>query len=127
MRSAVLIAVMILLCACRPLSSEEQVKRKYDRYHSELVAYCQTERHRISSYLGGYGGIPSYQAIVALGPPAVPYMRRSIRNKEGDAYILADAIVEIKKWNRDDFTDVKGMGAAAEPDRVLARLDTSMI
>ncbi len=79
----------------------------------------------MSSYLGGYGGIPSYQAIVALGPPAVPYIAQSIRSKQGDARILADAIVEIKKWDRDDFTDVKGMGAAAEPDRVLARLDVS--
>jgi|ERR1043166_1415973 hypothetical protein len=125
MRFALLMAIPLFVSACRPLSPEEQTKRRYERYHAELVAYSHTEKYRLSSDLGGYRGIPSYDAIVALGPPAVPSIAETLRaNKDPVAIldILADAIIEIKKWNREEF---HGETRGRSRLEVLERLDAT--
>ena len=78
----------------------------------------------MSSYLRGYRGIPSYDAIVALGPPVVPYIVQTLRDNKDDEDmldILADTIVEIKKWDRNDY----GGRVGATRREVLERLDAA--
>lgn len=50
-----------------------------------------------------YTGLPAFRSIVALGRPALPYLREQLeRDQEGD-FMLAYAAAEICGWKRTDF------------------------
>ncbi len=124
MRIPLMVVLTLTVCGCPRLSPEARVKRQYDRCHAEWIAYWNRPDIRIRSDLRGFDEFPVYKAIVALGPPGVPYIAQSVRDNEVEADLLAYAIIDIKRWNRDDFSGLGVGGTSAEEMRrkVLAKV-----
>lgn len=53
--------------------------------------------------------LPEYRAVVALGAPALDGLQRKLAENKGLDFLLADAVIEIAGWNREQFpaTDLK--------------------
>ena len=64
-------------------------------------------------------GLPSYRKIVALGPAAVPFIAEKLSRDFGGDFMLAEAVVEICRWNRSEVADASEQKVR---DRVLRRL-----
>jgi hypothetical protein len=56
--------------------------------------------------------LPEYRAIVELGKPALDGLQRKLAEGKGLDFLLADAVIEIAGWNRDQIpaTDLKERG-----------------
>lgn len=53
--------------------------------------------------------LPEYRAIVALGAPALEGLQRKLVENKGLDFLLADAVIEIARWNKEPIpaTDLK--------------------
>lgn len=107
----VLISSLLLGCAAHlppgPQSNDATAKEfqgLYTAWHREIAA------------TGDYSGpstvdtqLPAFEKIVALGKPALPYLKQKLEENQGDDCFLAFAVVEICGWNPQDFATKKGM------------------
>jgi hypothetical protein len=88
-------------------------ERLYKAWHREArtIAY--------SSNTHDYIALPSYRRIVDLGRPALPFLEKKLSQDREADFMLADAVVQICRWDRRDLASDSGQ---AFRDNVLRRL-----
>ena len=99
MKTRALIAVCIVLVGC----GGEDTRQKFDRYYAQWQSECQQPKVRIMSDARVYTSLPGYRAIVALGRPALPYLRDKMEHDSGFDFMLVSAAIEIEGWKEADF------------------------
>jgi len=120
MRSFALIFCLVAVECSQP-TRVENTKREFDRYYAQWQKECEQPNVRIMSNSKAYTSLPSYRAIVALGRPALPYLKDKMEHDSGFDFMLVYAAIEIEGWDASSFG--KGTGAVQGlRDKVLARM-----
>ena len=89
-----MLLVSVLAFGCSKVEQERQTgstKQKFDLLYAQWLADCKRPEISISSSTQTYTSLPSYRSIVALGRPALPYLR----DKMEQDFMLAYAAAEI--------------------------------
>ncbi len=118
-RVVLLLIVCLAGCAADRPKAEPvaRTKQRFDYYYLRRQKEC--ERISFSSRPRDYTGLPAFRSIVALGCPALPYLRQKMEEDRGLDFMLAQAVVEICGWNPEEFPRVS---AQEFRDRVLDRM-----
>ena len=112
-----LIAFCCVLAGC----GREDTRQKFDRYYAQWQRECDQPKVRIMSDSRTFTSLPGYRAIVALGRPALPYLKDKMEHESGFDFMLAYAAIEIEGWKEADFPDDL-RGVQGLRDDVLARM-----
>jgi hypothetical protein len=99
----------------------DEVKRKFDLYYASWMKECERPEVVTSSQSYTYTNLSSFRNIVALGRPALPYLKEKM---EKGNFLLAYAVIEILGWTRSDFHTDTEQGFR---DMVLERMKPEKI
>jgi hypothetical protein len=75
------------------------VQNQFDREYAEWQKQRENSSVRYSSNTKDYVALPAFRSIVALGRPALPYLKEQMKTD----FMLAYAVAEICGWQRTDF------------------------
>ena len=96
-------------------TSAQEFERLYSAWHHDL----ETEGDG-SDNVTWEVGRPSFRNIVAMGKPALPYLKRKLEEDKDSDALLAFAVVEICGWDIHDYQTKRGVGDFR--DNVLKKL-----
>ena len=101
-----LLSIFALALVCSAYASPEptnSIKQKFEQLHAEWVKQCDAPAVSISSNPQTYTALPAFRSIVAMGRPALPYLKWQMENDRGLDFMLAYAVIEICGWKSSDF------------------------
>jgi hypothetical protein len=119
MRTTISIFLASLALVCGRAESADQTKQKFEQYYTQWLSECDQPKVRIMSDAHVFTSLPSYRAIVALGRPALPYLRQKMEDNTGFNFMLVYAAIEIEGWKVSDFDST---GVQEIRDKVLERM-----
>ena len=119
MRTLTFIVICLVALGCHDTAGRTEPQRDFDRSYNLWVSDCKRPEIAVSSDSRTYTSLPSYRAIVALGRPALPYLKQKMEHDTGFDFMLAYAVVEIEGWNLSEFHPSSGQELR---DQVLAKM-----
>jgi len=119
MRTLTYILLCLVAFGCGKVSGEKEAKRNFDRSYDQWISDCKRPEIAVSSNTRTYTSLPSYRAIVALGRPALPYLKQKMEHDTGSDFMLASAAIEIEGWSLSEFHASSGQELR---DQVLAKM-----
>jgi hypothetical protein len=106
----VVIGAFLLGCAShQPANSaskdatSQEIQRLYVAWHQEIAA--QPDSSGPSTMVIR---LPSFRSMVAMGKPALPFLKQKLEENKGEDCFLAFAVVEIYGWDSHDFAGYHG-------------------
>jgi hypothetical protein len=83
---------------------------KFNMYMWEWHRQCKSREMQKYSDTSIYVELPAYRAIVKIGPPVLPYIKKRLEQSDSlDDDMLVYAVIEICGWKVEEFTESKGL------------------
>jgi hypothetical protein len=106
----VVIGVFLVGCASghppirQQMTQSQEFQRLYVEWHREIVAEPDSSGTSTMDTK-----LPSFKGIIAMGKPALPFLKQKLEDNNGVDCFLAFAVVEICGWDIHDFAGYHGV------------------
>ena len=95
-----------------------QLIEHFNSLHSSWRKEC--DEISFSSRTTDYIKLPSYRKLIALGRPSLPLFYERLKSTNGLDFMLAQGVIEITGWERNEFTgDIGEQSVAANVAKKL--------